>query len=109
MFSSSALFVGFSNCFTTTQVAKDRGLTLKNIGHFVLDQYHKMLSKICWCSQRNRRLQVLMSLQLALLFPFDIWFQICSHSFGAFAANMQSDVHENLRKKMALLYLVSTD
>ena len=41
------LFVGFSNCFTATQVAKDGDFTLKNVGHFVLDNYQKMLSKIC--------------------------------------------------------------
>ena len=45
MFSSSALFIGFSNCVTATQVAKDGDLTLKKVGHFVLDKYYKMLSK----------------------------------------------------------------
>ena len=99
MFSSSALFVGFSNCFTATQVAREEYLTLKKVGHYVLNRYHKMLSKLCWCSQRNRRLQALMSLQLALLFPFDSWFQIFSHSFGAFVTNMQSDVQEISGKK----------
>ena len=43
MFPSSALFVGFSNCFIATQVAEDGDLTLKKVGHFVLDTYQKML------------------------------------------------------------------
>ena len=50
----------FLNFLTTTQVAKDGDLTLKKVGHFVLDKYHKMLSKICWFSQRNKRPQALM-------------------------------------------------
>ena len=35
---------------------------LNKVGHFVLDKYHKMLSKICGYSQRSRRLEALMSL-----------------------------------------------
>lgn len=109
MFSSSTLFVGFSNCFTATQPDKGGDVTFKKVGYSVLDKYHKMLSKICWCSQRNRMLQALMALQLALLFPFDSWFQVWSHSVAAFVTNMQSDVQENLREKLLSLYFVSTD
>ena len=50
MFSSSALFFDFSKCFAATQVAKDGYFKLNKFGHFVLDKYHKMLSKICRCS-----------------------------------------------------------
>ena len=88
MFSSSSLFVGFSNCCSAAQVAKDGDLELNKVTHFVFDDYDKMLSKICGCSQSNKRLQGLMSLHPASLSPSDSWFQISLRNFGAFVTDM---------------------
>ena len=92
MFSSSSLFVGFSNCCSAAQVAKDGDLELNKVTHFVFDDYDKMLSKICGCSQSNRRLQTLMSLYPTFLFLCESWFETRSDSFGTFLIDMQSDV-----------------
>ena len=62
MFSSSALLFGISNCCFATPDFVGRDLKLNTVGDFILDKYDNTLSKVCGCSQNNRRLQVLMSI-----------------------------------------------
>ena len=109
MLSSGALFVGLSNYFSAKQIDEDGDLELNKVGHFVLDEDEKMLSNICGCSQSNGRLQEFMSLQFSLLFPSESWFQICSHRFGSFVSDIQTDRQENLQETMDSLYLAFMD